>query len=148
MSGQCTPDLLWMLTRANNAFLVKRDSGRTQFCKEQFNLTNTNSFKTSGIANGQGADLQPIDNGAVLTIKSSKGKFKPAQLCKATKMARGADMFDKDFAKVAKCVKNTVGGYYRPDLSKAALARWTKLHRSIKKTKKLAAAGDAAKGKK
>ena len=32
---------------------------------------------------------------------------------------------------MAKAVKNTVGGYYRPDLVKSALARWTKYHRSL-----------------
>eukprot|EP00961_Rhodomonas_salina_P246135 3325756-Rhodomonas_salina.2 len=41
---------------------------------------------------------------------------------------------------VAKCIKNTVGGYYRPDLTKHALARWTKLHKSIKKAKSKGAA--------
>mmetsp|Transcript_48826 Transcript_48826/g.115991 ORF Transcript_48826/g.115991 Transcript_48826/m.115991 type:complete len:145 (+) Transcript_48826:26-460(+) len=140
MSASVAPDLLWMLTRANNSFLVKRDGGRTQFCKEQFNLKNQNSFKFSGIANSKGCDLQPTENGAILTIKSQKGKTKPAQLCKVTKMARGAERFDNDFTKVAKCIKNTVGGYYRPDLTKHALARWTKLHKSIKKAKSKGAA--------
>eukprot|EP00961_Rhodomonas_salina_P282268 3813880-Rhodomonas_salina.1 len=60
-----------------NSFLVKRDGGRTQFCKEQFNLKNQNSFKFSGIANSKGCDLQPTENGAILTIKSQKGKTKP-----------------------------------------------------------------------
>lgn len=52
-----------------------------------------------------------------------------AKLYKTTKCAKD---FTRDFRRVAKCVKNTVGGYYRPDLSKAALARWTKFHRSLK----------------
>ncbi|KAJ1476545.1 ribosomal protein L28e [Baffinella frigidus] len=131
MSGNCSPDLLWMLVRKNNAFMVKKDMGRIQFSKEPYNLTNQNSFKFSGLCNSKAADIQGAENGVVLGIKSQKGKNSPAKLYKTTKCARD---FTRDFRRVAKCIKNTVGGYYRPDLSRAALTRWTKFHRSLKIT--------------
>lgn len=52
----------------------------------------------------------------------------PVKVDKKTKLARD---FTRDFRRVAKAIKNTVGAYYRPDLVKPALARWTKYHRSL-----------------
>merc|ERR1712138_368006 len=42
-------DLLWALTKKQNAFLVKRN--RLQLSSEPGNLMNKNSFKYSGLAN-------------------------------------------------------------------------------------------------
>jgi len=98
-----------------------------------YNLMNKNSFKYCGISNGKAADISPVENGVVLSIKS-RGAQKvhwnksPAKIQKQTKLARD---FTRDFRRVSKCVKNTVGNYYRPDLVKPALARWTKYHRSL-----------------
>lgn len=52
----------------------------------------------------------------------------PVKTDKTTKLAKD---FTRDFRRVSKAVKNTVGGLYRPDLVKPALARWTKYHRSL-----------------
>lgn len=53
-----------------NAFLVKRESGRIQMSTSPFNLTNMHSFKDCGISNGKAADISPVENGVMLTIKS------------------------------------------------------------------------------
>ena len=67
--------------RLQNAFLVKKESGRIQFSKEAYNLTNQNSFKYSGIANSKAADISGADHGIVLGIKSQKGKTSPVRSC-------------------------------------------------------------------
>jgi hypothetical protein len=67
--------------RVQNAFLLKKESGRIQFSKEAYNLTNQNSFKYSGIANSKAADISGADHGIVLGIKSQKGKTSPVRSC-------------------------------------------------------------------
>ena len=64
---------------AQNAFMVKKDHGRIQFSKEPYNLTNLNSFKFSGICNTKAADIQGVENGIVLGLKSQKGKNSPVR---------------------------------------------------------------------
>eukprot|EP00292_Cryptomonas_paramecium_P021776 CAMPEP_0113664332 /NCGR_PEP_ID=MMETSP0038_2-20120614/1670_1 /TAXON_ID=2898 /ORGANISM="Cryptomonas paramecium" /LENGTH=157 /DNA_ID=CAMNT_0000579521 /DNA_START=38 /DNA_END=511 /DNA_ORIENTATION=- /assembly_acc=CAM_ASM_000170 len=144
MSAHVSPDLLWMLTRSHTSFLNKRESGRIQFTSEPCNLTNLNSFKYSGLANSKAADIKSSvkvengvaknDNGIIITTKIQKSKknsvlSKPAQVFKSIKSTNPAKQIN--FRRMANCVRKTVGGNYRPDLVNAALARWTKYHRSI-----------------
>ena len=43
-------DLLWLLTRQNSSFLVKRKTnGGAQFSRDPMNMTKINSFKYSGV---------------------------------------------------------------------------------------------------
>mmetsp|Transcript_39484 Transcript_39484/g.92370 ORF Transcript_39484/g.92370 Transcript_39484/m.92370 type:complete len:116 (-) Transcript_39484:108-455(-) len=98
-----------------------------------YNLTNLHAYKYCGISNGKAAGIAPVEGGVVLTIKSRgdpKAHFtkSPKNADKKTKLAKD---FSRDFRRVAKCIKANVGGYYRPDLTKAALARWSKYHRSL-----------------
>ncbi|EKX47990.1 large subunit ribosomal protein L28e, cytoplasmic [Guillardia theta CCMP2712] len=137
MAANTSADLLWMLTRSNSSFLVKRESGRIQLSKDPFNLMNKNSFKYSGLANGKSADIRQYENkGIVLTTKLTKAATSPAKSVRKVVCSRD---FERNFKKVANCVSKTVGGYYRPDLEKSALARWTKYHRALKKTKAMKA---------
>lgn len=99
-----------------------------------YNITNQNTFKFCGISNGKAADIAPIENGVVISIKSRgtrKAHFNKSP-CKIDKKTKCAKNFSRDFRRVAKCVRSTVGGYYRPDLVGPALARWSKLHKSLK----------------
>jgi len=67
-----------------------------------------------------------IVKGAVLTLKSRKAH-------KARRPAKSSRtiVLNKDFRRVAKAIKSeTSGQYYRRDLTNAALARWTKIHRA------------------
>eukprot|EP00164_Ancoracysta_twista_P000085 GFYU01000122.1.p2 GENE.GFYU01000122.1~~GFYU01000122.1.p2 ORF type:complete len:127 (+),score=49.25 GFYU01000122.1:31-411(+) len=123
-------DLTWLLIKDSNRFLVKREAaGRVQFSKEAGNLTNQNSFKWSGIANNKTIDLAPAENGATIAVKSvvSSNARRPAKTVNKTKLSG-------NFRKVSKAIKSqTAGNYYRGDLTAAALARWTRIHRSLKK---------------
>ena len=58
----CPPALTWMLVKDHNCFLYKRNgqtkrSGAIAMSAEPFNLTNTNTFKSSGLANDQAVDV-------------------------------------------------------------------------------------------
>eukprot|EP00960_Hanusia_phi_P050700 760367-Hanusia_phi.AAC.1 len=133
-----------------SSFLVKRESGRIQLSKDPYNLMNKNSFKYSGLANAKSADIRQYENkGIVLSTKLPKAATSPVglgqeqhgnlltgwvQVKNVRKVICSRD-FERNFKKVANCVSKTVGGYYRPDLEKPALARWTKYHRALKKTK-------------
>jgi large subunit ribosomal protein L28e len=130
------------------SFLHKRESGRIQFTSEPCNLTNLNSFKYSGLANSKAADIKTsvkveggavkVDNGIIITTKLEKKSkknggesvlAKPALLFKAIKSTNPSKQIN--FRRIANCVRKTIGGHYRPDLVKPALARWTKYHRSL-----------------
>ena len=127
------------------SFLHKRESGRIQFTTEPCNLTNQNSFKYSGLANSKAIGINTAtkieknavkaDNGVVITTKQLKSKkaggsvlSKPAQTFKSTKSTKPSVQLN--FRRVANQINKTVGRY-RPDLVQTALARWTKIHRSI-----------------
>merc|ERR1712127_779853 len=80
-------DLVWMLTRGNSSFLVKRESGRVQFSAEKYNLTAQNSFKYQGIANDKAVDIAQYytdkekknPKGITLSTKSAKGVNAPVR---------------------------------------------------------------------
>jgi len=117
-------DLLWLLVKKNNCFLVNRDGGH--FSREPGNLRNIPSRKYSGLVQDRTVDLQPTANGVRVTIKSRKASVRrhPAKAYRSYEL-------NKDFRRVAKSIKHEVDNY-RPDLTKSALARWTKIHRSLK----------------
>merc|ERR1712205_98338 len=129
MSGTCSADMLWMLTRSNSSFLVKRESGRIQFSAEKYNLTAKNAFKYQGIANGKAVDISQYYADTDKEKKNPKGITAPSKLSKTTVCAKD---FKRDFRRVAKCIKAHVSRD-RPDLVKPALARWTKYHRALKR---------------
>ncbi|KAL0010176.1 hypothetical protein SO802_005284 [Lithocarpus litseifolius] len=125
--------LIWEIVKKNNSFLVKEFGNGTasvQFSKEPNNLYNLNSYKHSGLANKKTVTIQPEGKDTVLlaTTKTKK-QNKPAALLHKSVMK-------KEFRRMANAVANQVGhNYYRPDLKKAALARLSAVHRSLKVTK-------------
>eukprot|EP00294_Goniomonas_avonlea_P014196 CAMPEP_0114540500 /NCGR_PEP_ID=MMETSP0114-20121206/802_1 /TAXON_ID=31324 /ORGANISM="Goniomonas sp, Strain m" /LENGTH=163 /DNA_ID=CAMNT_0001724669 /DNA_START=33 /DNA_END=524 /DNA_ORIENTATION=+ len=131
-SGTVPADVIWGLVRKSNSFLVKRDGGRNTFSSEPGNVRNLNSFNQSGLANARAIDLSIAKradgtSGVTMTMKSKAGKRRPAKAAKATPLGRDVN---KDFRRVAKCIKATTATY-RPDLTEGLLARWTGLHRSL-----------------
>merc|ERR1711970_1171349 len=90
---------------------------------------NKHSFKYSGLANRKAVGLVAnADKGVTLLSKSKVGgnQRKPAKLYNKSTLTR-------DFRRVAKTIKNETGAnFYRPDLQKAALARWNAIYRSQK----------------
>ncbi|KAJ1263858.1 hypothetical protein BS78_09G219100 [Paspalum vaginatum] len=128
-------DLIWQVVRKNNAFLVKQfgnGNAKVQFSKEPSNLYNVHSYKYSGLANTKTVTIQPAagkDSAVVLSTTKTKKQNTPAKLSHKSVMR-------KDFRKMAKAVKNQVSdNYYRPDLTKPALARLSSVYRSLQVAK-------------
>ena len=116
-------DLAWMLLRKHNCYQVKR-AGKV-FTNEPNNLTNLSSYKYSGLANRKSVGVSADKDGsAVLSLKSKKAKNrrKPAN-------AHNQVVLKRDFRRVSRAIAKETSGY-RPDLTRAALARWTKLYQS------------------
>merc|ERR1712091_766849 len=118
-------DLLWALTKKNNAFLVKRNM--LQLSSEPGNLMNKNSFKYSGLANLETVDVQDNTKGITFSRKNKKNSAQPKRNMVSVDLK-------KDFRKVATSISSkTEGANYRKDLSKPALARWYKIWKSQNK---------------
>ncbi|XP_007012919.2 PREDICTED: 60S ribosomal protein L28-2 [Theobroma cacao] len=126
--------LIWEIVKKNNCFLVKefgRGNASVQFSKESNNLCNLNSYKHSGLANKRTVTIQygGKDQSVLLATSKTKKQNKPASLLHKSVMR-------KEFPRMAKAVVNQVAdNYYRPDLKKAALARLSAVHRSLKVAK-------------
>ncbi|KAK6236440.1 hypothetical protein SCA6_011777 [Theobroma cacao] len=126
--------LIWEIVKKNNCFLVKefgRGNASVQFSKESNNLYNLNSYKHSGLANKKTVIIQygGKDQSVLLATSKTKKQNKPASLLHKSVMR-------KEFPRMAKAVVNQVAdNYYRPDLKKAALARLSAVHRSLKVAK-------------
>ncbi|KAL6585118.1 60S ribosomal protein L28A [Orobanche minor] len=125
--------LIWEIVKKNNSFLVKQFGNGTasvKFSKEPNNLCNLHTYKHSGLANKKTVTIQPGKNQSVLlaTTKTKK-QNKPSTLLHKS-------VLKKEFSRMAKAVSNQVAdNYYRPDLKKAALARLSVVHRSLKVAK-------------
>eukprot|EP01102_Stenamoeba_stenopodia_P005903 TRINITY_DN16615_c0_g2_i2.p1 TRINITY_DN16615_c0_g2~~TRINITY_DN16615_c0_g2_i2.p1 ORF type:complete len:144 (-),score=49.14 TRINITY_DN16615_c0_g2_i2:166-597(-) len=128
--------LTWLLIRNNNSFLVKRNGA--QFSTETGNLTNKHSQRYSGLVNKRVVDVSVIKGKPVISLRAAKGR-KAVQPANAWRRVRLA----KHFRANAKTITGNVKGY-RGDLTKAALARYTKISRVLKAIKKKAAKKPAA----
>mmetsp|Transcript_27745 Transcript_27745/g.42741 ORF Transcript_27745/g.42741 Transcript_27745/m.42741 type:complete len:132 (-) Transcript_27745:44-439(-) len=125
-------ELTWQLIRKHNSFITRRD-GAT-FTSEPNNLMNKHSFKYSGLANKHavGVDFNrdasgKVINGCVLSVKSKKSSLRrqPAKTWNKTTLR------SRDFRRVASAIRSqTEGKYYRRDLTKAALARWSQINKT------------------
>lgn len=51
-------DLIWLLVKDNNSFLVKRNG--VEFSRESGNLRNVNAFKYSGLAKNKARNLKEL----------------------------------------------------------------------------------------
>ncbi|CAI9114255.1 OLC1v1014933C1 [Oldenlandia corymbosa var. corymbosa] len=125
--------LIWEIVKKNNSFLVKEFGNGTasvKFSKEPNNLYNLHSYKHSGLANKKTVSIQSgKDQSVVLATTKTKKQNKPAALVNRSAMK-------KEFSRMAKAVQNQVAdNYYRPDLKKAALARLSVVHKSLKVAK-------------
>jgi len=126
-------DLIWLLVKKNNRFLVKRNGNNTSsitFSSEPNNLYNLNSYKYSGLANKKTVAVLPgEDLSVVLATTKTKKANQPGSLVHRSHLK-------KDFRKMAKVVNNqVVSNGYRPDLKAAALARLAAVHKSLRVAK-------------
>ncbi|CAA0814644.1 60S ribosomal protein L28-1 [Striga hermonthica] len=125
--------LIWEIVRKNNSFLVKQFGNGTasvKFSKEPNNLCNVHSYKHSGLANKKTVTIQPgKDQSVLFATTKTKKQNKPSSLLHKS-------LLKKEFNRMAKAVTNQVAdNNYRPDLKKAALARLSRVHRSLKVAK-------------
>ncbi|KAH0469896.1 hypothetical protein IEQ34_001454 [Dendrobium chrysotoxum] len=117
--------LIWEIVRNNNSFLVK------QFGNGNAKEIILTSLQIIGLGNKKTISIQPggKDLSVVLATSKKKQQNKPASVSHRS-------LLKKEFNKMAKAVTNQVSdNYYRPDLTKAALARLSAVHRSLKVAK-------------
>ncbi|GMF12824.1 unnamed protein product [Phytophthora lilii] len=111
--------LTWLLTKNTSSFLVKRNGN--EFAREKFNLLNRNCRKYSGLASTKAVDISIADKKVTLTTKIEKAAKKPVKAENAVPLRKGA----RGGANTIRA--NISRNYYRRDLKKAALAKWSRL---------------------
>eukprot|EP00116_Pleurobrachia_bachei_P015112 sb/3475374/ len=110
-------DLQWSIIRNNSAFIVR--SLGTTLSRDPNNISAKNSFKATSVVNKRIVGIKAAEKGVIMTTKS-KGKLIE------TRMSRGS-------RRTMKAIKAaTVGSFYRPDLSDAAMRKASVLLRSQK----------------
>ncbi|KAA8643185.1 60S ribosomal protein L28 [Aspergillus tanneri] len=126
-------DLVWQITRTQNAFLVKRNNGGgSQFSRDPLNLQNKHSFKYAGYANTKAIGVQPTEDGGVAAITKKPGN--PQQPAKnVVTVNYGPKTSNRKIYKgVAE--KSAKSGY-RADLRQDAVARVSAIRRTQKPKK-------------
>lgn len=111
--------LTWLLTKKTSSFLVKRNGN--DFAREKFNLMNLNCRKYSGLASNKGVDILLSDKKLSLTTKIQKASKKPLKAMQVVPLRKGA----RGGANTIRA--NISRNFYRRDLKKAALAKWSRL---------------------
>eukprot|EP00501_MAST-03F_sp_TOSAG23-6_P002623 GSMAST32.ASY1.ANO1.2765.1 assembled CDS len=123
--------IVWNIVKANSCFLKKQK--HAQFTSEPRNLTAMNCKKYSGLANEKtvgidfNAELLAESKAmrkAQITKSAPKNLARPNKAVSTYKLARG-------FRGNVKALRNHTRRF-RPDLEKAALARWTKMNTSLR----------------
>ncbi|RAK96431.1 60S ribosomal protein L28 [Aspergillus ibericus CBS 121593] len=133
MATNVSSDLIWQLTRTQNAFLVKRNSGGgSQFSRDPLNLQNKHSFKYAGYANTKAVGVQATENGGVVVI--TKKPSNPQQPAKnVVSVTYGPNASTR---KIYKGVADkTAKNGYRADVREDAVARVSAIRRSQKPKK-------------
>ena len=111
--------LTWLLTKKTSSFLVKRN--HNEFAKERFNLLNRHSRKYSGLAAKKAVDISLADKKVSLTTKIARKQRKPASSENVVPLRKGA-------RGGANTIRTHISrNFYRRDLKKAALAKWSRL---------------------
>ena len=129
--------MVWEVTKRNNSFLNKKNgstkrSGAVEFSTEKGNIKSLNLFKFSGVANSKVYDVVCTSENKAELIKkaASKAADKPSKTKTVIPIKRS------DFNRgVSTIKKNTSDVYYRRDLEKAALGKWTNVYQANKRAK-------------
>ena len=142
------PDsLVWELVKNNSSFMKKKNgrtsrSGSIRFSVERGNLASMSTFKYSGLANAKTVDITTTpDKRAALIIKTKKAGT-------SGKAGKASIALNKDFRRTDKRIKSLAKDtYYRPDLTSAALAKYTKVYKANRVAKKVVKAAPVKKGR-
>ncbi|KAL2862977.1 60S ribosomal protein L28 [Aspergillus lucknowensis] len=126
-------DLIWQLTRTQNAYLVKRNSGGgVQFSRDPLNVLNKHSFKYAGYANTKAIGVQATEDGGVVAVTKKPGTAQQPAKSLAT-VTYGPNASNR---KIYKGVADRTAKYgYRADLREEAVARVSALRRTQKPKK-------------
>ncbi|CAG7941100.1 unnamed protein product [Penicillium nalgiovense] len=127
MASNISNDLVWQITRNQNAFLVNRNSGGGfQFSRDPLNLLNKHSYKYAGYANNKAVGVQATENGVAVTTKKPSNPQQPAQ--NLVTVTYGPSTSNRKIYKgvADKTAKNN----YRADLREEAVARVSAVRRS------------------
>ncbi|KAJ5246942.1 ribosomal L28e protein family-domain-containing protein [Penicillium chermesinum] len=126
-------DLIWQLTRNQNAYLVRRNAGGgSQLSRDPLNLVNKHSFKYAGYTNNKAIGVHGNEEGGVTVITKKPGSSQ--QPAKAeVKVNYGPKTATR---KIYKGVADlTAKNGYRADLREEAVARVSAIRRSQKPKK-------------
>mmetsp|Transcript_4290 Transcript_4290/g.5871 ORF Transcript_4290/g.5871 Transcript_4290/m.5871 type:complete len:151 (-) Transcript_4290:197-649(-) len=137
---QISDSLAWELVKSNTSFMKKvngrtKRSGSIKFSVEKGNIKSISTYKYSGLANSKTIDISSTaDNRGMLSTKTKKAHTQ-------VNKGQAATPLNKDFRRVEHIIKSqALDNYYRPDLTKEALAKWSAVYRAnryakgIKKT--------------
>lgn len=131
------PDqLLWECVKKNNSFLRKKNghtkrSGSVTFSVEKGNLASLNMLKYSGLTGSKTIDVVCSDDNRaqLITKTASKCDSQP-------KKAYVTANVNKDFRRSAQQItKATTDVFYRRDLKKAMLGKYTKVYAANRRAK-------------
>uniref|UniRef100_A0A7S0G6T1 Ribosomal eL28/Mak16 domain-containing protein n=1 Tax=Proboscia inermis TaxID=420281 RepID=A0A7S0G6T1_9STRA len=123
---QISESLAWELVKNNNCFMKIRNgrsarTGSIRFSSEPGNLRNISTFQDSGIVKEKTLDIAATsDNRVTLKIKSKSGKIRTTPLNKCFRRSEKTIM------------SQAISNYYRSDLKKAALAKYSAIYRGNK----------------
>eukprot|EP01103_Thecamoeba_quadrilineata_P018691 TRINITY_DN725_c0_g1_i1.p1 TRINITY_DN725_c0_g1~~TRINITY_DN725_c0_g1_i1.p1 ORF type:complete len:161 (-),score=33.09 TRINITY_DN725_c0_g1_i1:23-505(-) len=125
MSVQISPQVAWGIIKHQNRFLIKQKT--EAFSSDPLNLTNLHRFAYNGLAKKQAIGLRPEQGGkkgAVVLSVRRRILRRPASDVEEYPLR-------KDFRRQAQSVRRILKNV-RPDLVRVALARLTKINRSLK----------------
>ncbi|KAF4637165.1 hypothetical protein G7Y89_g925 [Cudoniella acicularis] len=129
-SSQVSADLIWEISRSQNAFLVKRaQSGGVRFSRDPFNLVNIHSRKHAGFVNDKAVGVEENKDkskGVTLITKKVKHPQRPASHVHKVTIG-GNKSTRKTFKTIA---SNTAKSGYRPDIRAEAVARASAIRKS------------------
>ncbi|KAK1149952.1 hypothetical protein N8T08_003508 [Aspergillus melleus] len=126
-------DLVWQITRNQNSFLVKRNSGGgSQFSRDPLNLQNKHSFKYAGYANTKAIGVQASgSNGVSVITKKPSNPQQPGKNIVTVNYGPGASNRKIYKGVASKTAKNG----YRGDIREDAVARVSAIRRAQKAKK-------------
>ncbi|KAJ5302045.1 hypothetical protein PENANT_c008G10416 [Penicillium antarcticum] len=127
MATNISNDLVWQITRNQNSYLVKRNSGGgTQFSRDPLNVLNKHSYKYAGYANNKAIGVQGTENGVAVTTKKPTNPQQPAK--NIVTVTYGPSTATR---KIYKGVADKTAKHgYRADIREEAVARVSAIRRS------------------
>ena len=124
-------EVLWSVIKGHSAFLLKRgqgSGGQSIFSTEKGNLRNRHSIRYNGLINKKAVDVSATEGGVAVSVKRNGLSQKPSAIYVTSKQPA-----KNGFRKGRNAAANATSKY-RPDLRRAALARYSAIKRIGKNT--------------